>query len=154
MKGKDFFDLCKKEFSYLLEDFNFIVSEEKEPKWGFQVFMKNSTTGVIISFEFREFYVFLKICKLENDAFVDDVKEIRSNSKINNFDYENLLLIRSPESIYPKYTDDTVFNDDLIEKIVSHHAKNLRENASDVLNGDFRVFKELEKIVKERAGVG
>jgi len=154
MKGKEFFSLSEEEFSYLMKDFNFKISNKNQHKWGYQIFMKNSTTGVIITFEFRDFYVFLKICKLENGDFVDDIKEIRSNSKINNFDYENLLLIRSPESIYPEYTDDTVFNDDLVEKIIKHHAKNLRENAFDVLNGDFSVFKELEKIVKERAGVG
>lgn len=151
MKAKDFFKLCKEEFFYLLKDFNFKISEEKELECSYQVSMKNSTTGIIITFDFREFYVFLKICKLENGKFIKDIKEIKTKSKINNFDYENLLLIRSPKSIYPRYTDDTILNDALIENIVRFHAKNLKETAYDILIGDFHIFQELEKIVKQRA---
>lgn len=151
MTGKSFFKLCEKEFSFLKEEYNFLIVDKREFDWGYRFFLKNNSTGIIITFEHRDFYVFLKICKLENGSFLKDIGEIRPDSKLNNFDYENLLLIRSPESIYPEYTDDTIFNDNLIKKVIKHHANNLKKFAHDILQGDFTIFSELEKIVKERA---
>jgi len=151
MTKNSFFKICEKEFSFLRDEYNFEIVDKKELDWCYQIFLKNKLTGIIINFEFRDFYVYLKLCKLRNGKFVKDVGEIKPDSKLYNFDYENLLLIRSPESIFPEYKDETILNEELIKKVIKHHSQNLKKYASDVLKGDFTIFSELEQIVKERA---
>lgn len=150
MKSKEFFNLCINEFKFLFEEYGFKKVKEIVDNWYYKLYLKNNTTGIIITFEKRDFYVFVQLCRLYNGEIQNDPVIIRAKTCINNFDYENLLLLRSPESIYPSHKSETVFDDSLIKIIIKHHAEKIKKYATDVLDGNFQIFKEIEKLVKGR----
>jgi hypothetical protein len=155
MDKNAFFELCKKEFEYLFNEYNFKVFKKEKESWGYKIYLNNSTTGIPkFNLKRNVYFVFLQICKLIDGEFAEHEGEIRPESKLNNFYYEDLLSIRSPESKFPRYTNDTKLNDELINKLVKHHADKLKKYAVDILKGDFAIFAELDKIVKVRAKKG
>lgn len=151
MNSNDFFNLCEKEFDYLFVNYNFKIIKKVKESWGYRIYLKNNTTGIIITYELRECFVFIQLCKLENGEFVKDEGEMRPDSILYNFYYEDLLSIKSPESIFPKYSNETILDDELLKRLVKHHADKIKEYSIDIINGDFTIFSELDKIVKERA---
>jgi hypothetical protein len=146
-----FFDICAREFSFLETDFGFRVVAQDSSDVSLTLSLKNSTTGIRVSYEFRECYVFVKICRLLDDNFAPAPGELRPDTILYCYDLDDLLSVRSPESIVPSYQPQTVLNDELVESVISQQAKNLRQYAQDLLQGDFSIFEKLDKIVKERA---
>lgn len=151
MNKERFFNICAKEFSFLETDFGFRVEAQDSNDAGFTLSFKNSTTGIRVIYEFREYYAFVEICQLVDGRLVSISGELRSDTILYCYDLDDLLSVRSSESIVPPYQPETVLNDELIESVISQQAKNLKRYAQDVLRGDFSIFEKLDKVVKERA---
>lgn len=136
-------------FSFLKKDFGFREVSSESDNWDYHILFCNSTTGVRISYETRENDVFVMLIRLmdgklpEYPIFIDD------NTSISYFDLQDLLSIRDPN-----YEDDnpeaTEINSE-IEISLKKMAEGLKAWARDILMGDFTIFSDLEKIVRNRA---
>lgn len=147
----NFVSICKSSFAFLTREYACRLHDKKKDTWGYRLRFMNGTTGVIITFETREFFVFLQICRLVSGEFDTRRGEIRPDSRINNFDFDDVLLRRSPVSIVPPHQPTTPFTLSLVKGIVRQHASNLRQFGRDILRGDFSEFPTLDETVKERA---
>lgn len=175
MNKDQFFDVCKKKLAPVIRKFNFMVSNQIDEDWGYKLFLQNNTTGIEIYYEFRDMMVFLKLYQLINGEIQIQKGEIRYDTILSGFDINDLLEIRSPSSKVPsqetvdgldkivkkiaagkkvkldEYPQEIQDGDLSIDNILSKHAESLEKYANDILAGDFSLFVDLDKIVKERA---
>ena len=75
---------------------------------------------------------------------------IRPESDLTVFNLEDLVAIRAPELQLISQSPGKPLTSHDIEKILTDRALALREYGRDVLQGDFRVFRKLDRIVKSR----
>ncbi len=177
MNKDHFFDVCKKKFAPVIKKFNFKISKQIDEDWGYKLFLQNRTTGIELYYEFRDMMVFLKLYQLINGSIQIQKGEIRPETILNGFDINDLLDIRSPSSKIPsqetidgldkiikkiasgkkvkldEYPQEIKDGDLSIDNILSKHAENVERYAEDILIGDFSLFVELDKIVKNRARI-
>ena len=145
--------LCKKHFSYLTNKYGFSFENNVSDTWWYRLTYLNQAInlGIVIHFERRDFYIFIKLCRLINGKLVQNTGEINPKTKINCFDMDDIISLKSKNSLYPPHELNTIFNDDLFKKIVRIQANNLKTHAEEILKGDFSIFPQLEKIIKKRA---
>ena len=74
---------------------------------------------------------------------------IDEDTVLNYFDLQDLLSVRIP-CVKENNLEIGITNSE-IENYIQQIAQNLRTKAEDILKGDFLIFSELERIVKERA---
>lgn len=142
---------CKREFSFLENDYDFSFINGQSHPWGYKIFFKNQTTGIIVALERRDFRVFVDVCRLVRNDFSPGPGEITPGTVLNNYSLGILISIRSPQSLLPSHQLKTLLNNQLIEKMLSHEAMNLKNYAQDILSGDFSVFPQLDRVVKDNA---
>ena len=146
-----FEQICKSYFNFLKSNYGFHLVTTIEDDCSYEILFKSTLVGVSLTFEFRDFYLFVKLCRLQNGEFPPKPGEIRPDTLLKCFDLDDVVLIRSKESLIPPYQLDTKFDEALLESIVKRQADNLKLFTKDILKGDFSLFSELDKIVKDRA---
>ena len=151
LKRKELKQLCKRYFEFLYEDHGFRLEGERSDSWGYELLLTNNTVGVILTFEYREFYLFVKLCRLRDGAFPPKPGEIRPETTLDSFDLDDIVSIMSPGTSIPPYELNTKLDLEFLEDVVKKQSDNLRRYGIDIVNGDFSIFPELDKIVKERA---
>jgi hypothetical protein len=153
-KALFFHKMCKVEFEFLETEFNCKVVDISQTKSCELVIYTNETTAVQISLELRDGGIFVEIMKLVDGKIPPKEIFINSNTQLNRFDFEDFLAIRNPSlSIERPDLNKLIFEpgwEKIMTRIVRQFATELRKHASDVLKGDFRIFSNLEKIVKAR----
>lgn len=150
-EDKQFAQICEQKFEYLTTEYGLTCIQDEVKNWGFEKRYKNEKVGVIITFEAREFYLFVKIARLVNGLFAPEPGEIRPDSVLQAFDLDDIVTQRARQDLIPAYSAATRFDALLFEHIVAKQAENLKLYASDILNGDFSLFPKMEVLVKERA---
>lgn len=158
MKTKPVGQLVKEEFNFLVSDFGFLVVEDEVKTGGCSWLFLNATTGVHISYEFKEAYFHLFLHKLSEGRFVENPSAIRSKSKITGFSLDDILDLRNPEArLLPAYQygaeAEFYTRENGFQLYISRFAENLRRYGSDILRGDFSLFEKLEPVVKYRAAL-
>lgn len=156
MASEDFEEIVKSEFSFLVEEFGFCLADIKKTAMGYDALFTNDTTAVRISYEFREAYLFVTIYRLIHGKFVDNPRPIHHNSVLTGFALDDVLTLRNPAAaMKPAYaygvTSEYYHPERGLKLFVGKFADNLKRFAADMLRGDFRLFKELDLIVKRRA---
>ncbi len=151
MNTRWFVDLCKREFDFLKDEFDFKMLKPNVSEGGVEIIFKNNTTGVRIWYEFREFSVFVFICQLLDDNCVVQSGEMYPDTELYCYDLEDLVAIRLPESTIPSSQSGTLSHIAAFESILGNQANNLANYAKDILRGDFSIFSQLDKVVKARA---
>jgi hypothetical protein len=150
-KKQEFKSLCIKYFDFLERDYGFIMVKGTVDTGIYKLMFKSSTVGIALEYEPREFYLFVTLCKLRKGEIPPKVVEISPKSVIECFDLDDVVSLSSKDSLVPDYTsmapEEKITLDDLFKK----QAENLRKFANDILNGDFSIFVELDRIVKDRA---
>ena len=142
---------CGQRFAFLKTDLEFKCAGDIIEDWGFEKRYRGIRTGVVLCFEVREFYLFVKVCRLIEGEFPPSVGEISASSELNAFDLDDVVALRAKQSLAPQYSGETRFDSALFDRVANTQAENLRLYAGDVLSGDFSSFEELSKIVKSRA---
>jgi hypothetical protein len=140
-----------------LEKFHFPVTEfacksvvKKERSGVCRVIYRNGTTAVEIGLEWKEQYIYVEICRLVDGKMKENPIVIGLESDLTVFNMDDLLSIRAPKvERRSKPTGGPLTPDD-IEKILTDRALALHRYAQDILRGDFRIFCELDTIVKSR----
>lgn len=146
-----FIKLCKKTFIFLEKDFGCKIIREEKVSVEAYVTYQNNTTAVLLTFSPRDGGIFLDLIRLVNGIIPDNIYEFSQNLTLNSFDLSNVLLIRDPEFEIERPSFDELFKEKVIKSVLNQKAYVLKTYASDILKGDFSIFPQLEKIVKERA---
>jgi hypothetical protein len=99
---------------------------------------QNATTGLTVSYEWK------------SQISIDLVKLARTPTEVaedKSYDLLLLMEIRRPEiDAHKFYGGDKEWTNNYIEERLREYANFLKEDARDVLTGDFRVFPELKKL--------
>lgn len=146
-----FFNTCQKEFQYLIDKFNCRVISKSLTNYSSTIIYKNNTTAIEISYEPREEYIFVLLMRLVDGVVPGYPIFIYQETKLHVFYLDDLLGIRNPSLIISRKLAGVPFTNSDIGKMLKRYALALRKYGSDILNGDFIIFSDLEKIVKRRA---
>lgn len=107
--------------------------------------MPDETTAIAVRFEVRENHVFVIIRRLVDGKVPMYPIFIKHDTVLDLFYLDDLIKLRLPSI--------KVGADDDVEVKIPKYADALQKCATDVLQGDFSVFPELEQVVKNRAGI-
>jgi hypothetical protein len=139
MSPSEFRELCVSHFDFLASDYDCHVSfPEPDPLipdhlCGYEVFFQNSTTGISIKLEVSEKLPTVHIHRLH-----------QTDAEQNVFALGLLLLVRAPD-LNPLKHETGFPLSKTIQTFIIEYAQALKVAAKDVLEGDFRVFPELQK---------
>src|SRR6185503_13198680 len=106
--------------------------------------------------EFQEAYIFIMLYQLVNGLLIDNPGSIKHDTVLYGFGLDDIINLRDPSALIKPaydYGEESKYYDKErgLEQYVSAFAYNLKKYASDLLSGDFKIFKEVDKIVKERS---
>ncbi|MFN8471515.1 MAG: hypothetical protein U0822_04790 [Anaerolineae bacterium] len=148
----EFQELCRTLFQFLEEEYGFRVTEAKGDVFGSYITYRNMATAVMISFEPREGGVFIRLYRLVDGKIPDYPVFIYPDTQLNMFYLDTLLEVRAP-SLRVEQDPKEMAKPSLskLKEVLQQYAALLHLYADDILQGDFKVFEELEKIVKKRA---
>jgi hypothetical protein len=141
----------EKSFEFLKADFGFRERSRINRRDYIEYRYSSNTTGVVVAFELREFFIFVTLCRLVDDNYAKEIGEIRPDSRLNCFDLNDLVGLRAPDDVVTGYLPGQPQPLGGLAGIAGRQATNLRKHARDVLTGDFTAFPDLERIVKARA---
>ena len=141
-----FFDLCKEKFNYLITEYDFSLFSKRKDRNLYKIIFLNKTTAVIVHWERNENWIYIELYRLVTGKLTTDPINISAQTEINGYYLDDLLSIRHPGFLPIKSPID----DRDIEDVLTDYSVMLRQHADDVLNGNFAIFGELEKVVKSR----
>ncbi|GAK58229.1 hypothetical protein U27_05202 [Candidatus Vecturithrix granuli] len=156
MNMQNFAQIVLDQFKFLISDYGFKRSKKRKHPWGYEFIFVNNTTGIRITYEYRETFLFIRLYKLVNGELIENSYPIKNNTVLHSFYLDDIVSIRNPKAaMYPLsgYSDDSEFHNKEhgLSLYVSRFAENLKTYAEDVLTGNFELFTELDQIVKKRA---
>jgi hypothetical protein len=145
-----FIETSLKEFQFLIDRYHCKMRTSKKPRLC-EIKYQNTTTAVTVGFEqWREQYIFVDIGRVIKGRVMRDPIAIRHDSDLHSFNIEDLLTLRNPSLRIDWTKIQEPLTPESVETIVGSYARAVREHATDILQGDFRIFPELERIVKAR----
>lgn len=145
-----FSHVCLEKFHILVTEFACKSVVKKERAGVCRVIFRNRTTAVEIGLEWREQYIYVELYRLVDGKMEENPIVIRPESALTVFNLEDLIAIRAPERQLSSQPPGKPLTGHDIEKILTDRALALRDYGRDVLQGDFRVFRKLDRIVKSR----
>ena len=151
MKEDNFINLCKDAFGFLQEDFGFKLSKPKADSFGTTMIYMNSTTGVTVYFEPRENYILLMLHRLVNKKIPEYPVFFDKESIINSYYIDSLIKLRkgNTKDIDLALGKRRPYEPLKIRECLEAYSRLLRTTAADILCGNFSVFVDLERILKE-----
>lgn len=155
MASKDLDVIAKEQFKFLESDFGFQLSKSEKKDWGYELIYRNKTTGVKLTYEFREAYIFIMLYKLVDGSLIENPRSIQENTILYGYGLDDIISLRNPQALIKpayQYGEESEYYDKKkgLTLYVAAFANNLKECASDVLAGDFKIFDEAHRVVKER----
>ena len=156
MKNFDFNKVVQEKFKFLEKVYNCRCIKSIKENWGCKVIYINETTGVKITYEYREAYIFITLYKLLNGVLIENPGVINEDTLLYGFDLDDIINISNPTDLIKptyEYSNNSVYHNknNGFKLYISDFAKNLEKYGNDVLSGNFEIFKEIEIIVKKRA---
>ena len=147
---EEFFKIAEKEFQFLVDEFGFKKRARKKDAGVYSLLYETKMTEVGIGFEWRDQYIYVGLGRRDRKAPQEKGRLPRPEDELTSFDLEDVLKLRTG-----KYAiDEDRFGRALtlkdVKEILSTYARGLRKHGPDVLQGDFSIFPELEKIVRKR----
>jgi hypothetical protein len=135
-----FFDVCINEFKFLIDDYDCRIIECVQDHSNISITYANLTTGIEISLEPRENYIFVYLIRLHEGTVPQYLTSPRS------WIYLDAILssLRPPLKIIQNTYGDWLKPED-VKEIIKKYAQALREHGSDVLTGDFKIFRKLKE---------
>lgn len=151
MVGKDFDIIAQEKFKFLESVYSFKLSKCEKENFGYELLYLNDTTGVKITYEYREAYIFIMLYQLIKGELHENPRNIMNNSIIYCYSLDDLIRLRNPKALIRpayEYEEKSEYYNvaDGLSLYVSAFASNLKTYAK----GDFTIFSELNMIVKKR----
>ena len=140
----DFDFIVMKQFKFIESEFGFRFLKAFKEEWGCELTYLNDTTGVKITYESRD------------GSLVENPAKIHRDTTLYGYDLDDIIGLRNAAALIKpayEYGEESGYFDSEsgLSRYVASFARNLREYGSDVLSGDFGIFKQVDKIVKDRA---
>ena len=145
-----FFSLCLQKLQFLFDEYGFKKKRKETAGGDYTILFQNKTTAIIVGFEWRDQYIYVRLCRLSDGEFRKNPIFITEDSEISCFDIEDLITIRAPEMGIDPAVFGKALSDDEVESVLAIYADAVHTQASDILKGDFSVWPELDAIVKSR----
>ena len=145
-----FLEIGEKDFQFLVDEFGFKKRANKTDVGVYRLPYDSGTTKVEIGFEWRDQYVYVLLGRRDVKKPKDARRLPRPEDELLAFNLEDLLKLRTGKYAIDQDRFGKALTRKDIKEILSTYARGLREHAADVLQGDFTVFPELEKIVRKR----
>lgn len=145
-----FFNLCLQKFQFLFDEYGFKKKRKETAGGDYSILFLNKTTAILVGFEWRDQYIYVRLCRLSDGEFRKNPILITQDSELSCFDVEDLLTIRAPELSIDPALFGKALSDEEVERVLTIYADALHSQASDILKGDFSVWPELDGIVKSR----
>lgn len=143
MNNKDFINAINKKFKYLEVDYLLTSIKVDALNNRLDVYFYNNKSFVRISYSEYEDDIYVLIGRMIDNNIPEYPVSISSDTVLNMFDFQDVLSIKKTlSSDAPKKLSTMKYLDKL--------AGELNEYGSDILKGDFKIFVELDKIVKSR----
>ncbi|MEW5978118.1 MAG: hypothetical protein AB1898_20170 [Acidobacteriota bacterium] len=140
-----FFDACEVHFAFLKSDYGCKGASKQRHSWGERFSTQNKTTGVVVTLENRGLIVLVQLARLMKGEIVMPVGEIRPDTELFTFDLDDLVFLKGGRPGPSPKGENVLLN------AVLGQAYNLKTYAGEVLAGNFQVFADLDKVVKQRA---
>ena len=155
MADKDFNIIAKEQFSFLESEYNFRLSKCDKEDWGYELIYMSDTTGVKITYEYREAYIFIILYQLIDGDIQENPRNIQDNTILYGYGLDDIIGLHNPEDLVKpayEYGEQSEYydKDKGLSLFTSAFTNNLKTYGKDVLDGNFEIFPELDKIVKER----
>lgn len=155
MANRQFDAIAKEQFRFLESDYGCKLTKCQKTDWGFEMIYISPTTGIKITYEFQQAYIFITLYQLINGNLIENSGSINKDSLLFGYGLDDIISLRNPSAlIKPAYQYGE--NSEYYNKknglllFVAAFAKNLKDYAADIISGNFDIFKEADKIVKER----
>ena len=133
MNAREFKDHCRKKFNFLIEHFGFHEESASIKSNPFEISFASQMTRIVVQSINYGFGIDVRLCTKENS---------------NDYSLGDLLAIRNPNFGFAAIqSSDT---GEIQKRQLEQAGQALQEYATDVLNGDFSIFSELEKRVQQR----
>ena len=139
--------ICPMIFNFLEKDFRLNHIETEKNNYGIYVVYKSATSFLRISLELREGGIFIYLGRLEDGEIPPYPIFIHQSTILHAFYLDDLINLKESQSKKQQNEEVTLSN---IEKILTEKANDVRKYASDILQGNFEIFHELENVVKAR----
>lgn|SRR5690348_7703219 len=146
----EFFEIAEREFRFLVEEFGFKQKAKKTDVEVYRLPYENATTKVEVGFDWRDQYIYVLLGRRDVKKPKDARRLPQPQDEIVAFNIEDLLKLRTGKYGIDQDRFGKALTRKDIKEILSTYARGVREHAADVLQGDFTVFPELEKIVRKR----
>jgi hypothetical protein len=147
-RQQEFKKCCLKLFKFLEKEFNCKV-EIEEDNLGVFITYLNKTTAIRVSYEHREDNVSILFSMLIDGKIPKYPIIIKPNTTIYSFYLDDILSFKSIPDEDKQRLGKKNIGIDFFERI-QPLAKMVKEYTSDLILGDFRIFCQLEKMVKKR----
>jgi hypothetical protein len=148
-----FEDLVSKHFSYLRSDYGLEKIAVEKSSYECYVTFSNKKIAVQVSLEMKDGGIFVMLIRLVDGKLPTYEVFIRPDTAINHFDLEDVVDLKNPEfSLEQEYSDESYPTIQELEENLSKYAEALRKYGKDILAGDFRLFPQLELVIRRRAG--
>ncbi len=92
----------------------------------------------------------MDLYRLINGVIKENPIIVRPDSELRVYNLEDLIAVRAPKMTLGQEYFGRPITVDSLDYVLHHYALALKELGGDVLQGDFKVFRELESIVKAR----
>jgi len=144
----NFETLCKKYFLPSIVKYGFLKDSAVSDVWADAVKYKNSTTGLEVSFEEREYNrLFIMIYRLTEAEFPKHSTVSDFDANPNRFDLDDLMALRGCDFEYSAELRQRK----ALPKVLTVFGAFLCHQAKDVLTGNFSILPEIQKIIEARA---
>lgn len=155
MNNTKFKIIAEEKFSFLTSDFKFKLIKSHGYNWGYELLYLNEVTGVKIIYEYREAYIFITLCELLDGKIIENPFKIEEDSILYCHSLDDVINIRHPSDLVKpayQYSKESKYYDEQngLALYVATIANNLKKYASDILLGNFSIFKKLDRVVKDR----
>ncbi len=144
-----FTEISKETFKFLKNEYGFYELIEERESYGVYLTYKNNTTAVRISYEPMEGGVFVLLARLVNGEIPKDPIFIKPDTELNSFYLDDLVKLRKPDILVESKPQIESSQEEVRQYLIIV-SDQLRECAGDVLSGKFNVFRELDRVVKDR----
>ena len=156
MTYKNFDIVAKEKFSFLESEYNFRLSRCDKEDWGYELIYLSDVTGVKITYEHREAYIFIMLYQLVDGGLLENPRNIEDSSILYGYALDDIIILHNPDDLVKptyEYDEESKYfrKDKGLSVYISAFSDNLKTHAKDILEGDFTIFMKLDGIVKERA---
>ena len=145
-----FEDLTLSSFKFLITKYDFKLTDKEEKTFGYYIIYKNDSTAIEIGYVPRETGVSVLMYRLKDGELPEYPIFINDDTEVNSYYLDDLIALRV-RNFKEEFGNIHKSEDYFDLNCISELAVALEKYGNDILNGDFEVFAELEKIVKNRA---